>query len=86
MTTKTIIIKESMTKSIVSDCFTFGALLLCIWAGWKIGSIFWQFILGTMWLAFLIAKVFMCDASNYKKFRSYEEAYEWLGKQIGASQ
>jgi len=86
MTTKTIIIKESMVQSMISDFFTFGALLLCIWASWKIGSLFWQFILGTAWLAYLIAKVDMLDASNYKKFRSYEETHEWLGKQVGASQ
>jgi len=86
MTTQTIIVKESMMQSMVSDFFTFGALLLCIWVSWKTDSLFWQFILGSLWLAYLIAKVVMFDASNYKKFRSYEEAHAWLGKQIGESQ
>jgi len=83
MPTKTIIIQESTAQSILSDFFTFGSLLLCIWASWKIDSAFWQFILGTMWIAWLIAKVARSDEKNYRKFCSFEEAHEWLEAQIG---
>jgi len=80
------IIKESLAESLISDFSTFSFLLLCIWASWKTDSTFWQFVLGTMGLTWVVAKVKWTVSTSVKKFSSYREAYDWLGKQIGESQ
>lgn len=81
MTKKPIVIiyKESLAQSIISDLFTFGFLLICMWASW--GSTGWTFLSACLFLVFLVgtARAHVGDVKH--QFYSLDEVREWLDKQ-----
>lgn len=72
-----IIYKESLFQSIVSDLFTFGFLLLCMWASW--GSTGWTFLTACLFLVFLSG-----NNNNVHRFYSADEVRKWLDDQEAA--
>lgn len=72
---KCLIIKESLWGSIVSDVFTFGMLIFCIWFSGD--SKFWGFICFLMFFMFM-----MRNSPRVKRFTSMKDAKEWIDKEV----
>lgn len=69
---KLIIIKtETLFESVLSDLFTFGLLLLCIYVSRD--SAWWTFVTGIMFIVFVVAKFSYSD-KNVKTVHSKHEA------------
>lgn len=74
-----IIYKESLAQSIISDAFTCGFLLLCIWSSW--GSTGWTFLSACLFLVFFFGKVSIHTSDVKHQFNSLDEVQAWLDKQ-----
>ena len=71
--------RESLGESLVSDGWTFGLLLLCIWASQ--GSKWWTFLTALMFLAFLLVKAAAVVTTRQHKFKDLGELEAWAAQE-----
>lgn len=71
--------RQTVGESLVSDGWTFGLMLLCIWASQ--GSKWWTFLSALMFLVFTLGKLTALVNSRQHKFKSIEELEAWAAKE-----
>jgi hypothetical protein len=71
--------RQTVGESLVSDGWTFGLLLLCIWASQ--GSKWWTFCTALMFLAFMLVKAAGIVGDRQHKFKSLDELEAWTAKE-----
>jgi hypothetical protein len=75
-----IVYKESLAESMISDLATFGMILLCAWV--SLGSAWWTFVTGCIFLFFIISKaIAFTKSSSTLRFYSMDELQDWISKQ-----
>lgn len=80
MSKRTILVyKSSLLQSIISDVFTFGFLLLCMWTSW--GDRFWTFVSGCLFFIVLAGRTMFYTNDNAHRFYSIDDLQEWIDKE-----
>ena len=68
--------RQTIGESLVSDGWTFGLLLLCIWASH--GFKWWTFFTSLMFLAFMWAKAAAVVGKRKHEFKEIEDLHAWV--------
>lgn len=76
--------RKSLGESLVSDGWTFGLLLLCIWASQ--GSKWWTFLTALMFLAFLLVEAETFVNTRQHKFKDLGELEAWVAQERSNAQ
>lgn len=71
--------RETLAESIVRDVWTFGLLLLCIWASH--GSKWWTFATAIMFMIFTLGKITYLVNTRQHKFKSAAELEAWAARE-----
>ena len=68
--------RQTVGESLVSDGWTFGLLLLCIWASQ--GSKWWTFCTALMFLTFMLVKGAAVVGKRKHEFKGIEDLHAWV--------
>ena len=66
---------ESFMQSLFADIVTFSLLAFCIWI--SLGSTWWTFLTGMMFLLFAFGKLSVVFGQRCKKFTTKQELIDW---------
>jgi hypothetical protein len=79
MEKKYIVLRESLTQSIISDGFTLIMLSFCVYISQD--STWWAFVTGIMFIVFLYGKISSVVDKN-TEFNSLQSLKDWVDKEM----